>query len=69
LHKPALYEEWVEITQGRVERPSGVIRERFAADYVFSDLNHEAFLEVAADDPGLEELYRDDDAVIFAVRP
>jgi hypothetical protein len=68
LQEPELYEQWVEITQGRVERPGAVIGERFAADYVFSDLNHGAFLEAAAGDPGLEELYRDDDAVIFAVR-
>jgi asparagine N-glycosylation enzyme membrane subunit Stt3 len=69
LREPELYEEWVEITQGRVELPSTVIRERFAAGYVFSDLNHEAFLEMAAGDPGLKELYRDGDAVIFAVQP
>jgi hypothetical protein len=69
LQEPELYEQWVEITQGRVERPSQLIREQFGGEYVFSDLNHEAFLEVAAEDPGLAEVYRTEDAVVFAVRP
>ncbi len=62
-----LYDLWVEITQGRVERPSQAISERFGARYVFTDLAHRAFLEKAAEDPGLVEVYRDDDAVIFQV--
>lgn len=69
LHQPELYDVWVDITQGRVERPSAIIREQFGGEYVFSDLNHEGFLEVAAEDPGLEEVYRTGDAVVFAVRP
>ena len=62
-----LYHEWVQITQGQVARPAPVIGERFGGDYVFSDLEHEAFLRLAAADPGLVELYRDEEAVIFAV--
>ena len=69
LHDPALYDEWVDITRGRVDQPGSTIRDRFGAAYVFSDLNHEAFLAVAADDPLLTEIYRDEDAVVFAVEP
>lgn len=65
-----LYTEWVQITRGEIPQPSTTIHERFNnAAYVFSDLNHEAFLREAAKDPGLQELYRDDYAVIFAVQP
>jgi hypothetical protein len=67
LYDAALYAEWVQITRGEVLRPSFAINGRFQADYVFSDLEHEAFLAQAAADPGLEEIYRDDYAVIFAV--
>jgi hypothetical protein len=35
---------------------------------VISDLNHSDFLERAAEDPNMEEVYRDDQAVIFVVR-
>jgi hypothetical protein len=67
LHDADLFEEWVAITRGNVEQPAAVIRERFGANYVFSDLNHDDFLEEAAADPGLEEVYRDEYAVIFAL--
>jgi hypothetical protein len=66
-HDLALYAEWVRITQGEVLRPGTAIRERFNADYVFSDLQHDAFLAQATHDPGLQEIYRDNYAVIFAV--
>ncbi len=68
LHDAELFAEWVAITRGEVEQPAAAIRARFGANYVFSDLNHDDFLDVAAADPGLEEVYRDDNAVIFAVR-
>ncbi|HLE15894.1 MAG TPA: hypothetical protein VI776_14185 [Anaerolineales bacterium] len=64
-----LYERWVEITGGEVENPSGEIGGRFAAQYVFSDLNHQDFLDQAAIDPGLREVYRDKEAVILEVLP
>ena len=68
LYNENLYDEWVDITRGRADEPGQIIRDRFSARYVFSDLNHEAFLEEAADDPLLEEVYRDDYAVVFAVK-
>lgn len=68
LQDADLFAEWVAITRGQVELPSAAIRERFGANYVFSDLNHDNFLAEAAADPGLEEVYRDEYAVIFAVR-
>lgn len=67
LYDAGLYDEWVDITRGRVESPGAAIRDRFGAQFVFSDLDHEAFLERAAEDPALRELYRDEYAVVFAV--
>lgn len=67
LHDPQLFDEWVAISRGKVAHPSDSIRENFAGQYVFSDTKHNAFLEQAAEDPGLVELYRDEDAVVFAV--
>ncbi len=67
LYDAELYDEWRQITQGDVKQPGEVIRKRFGASYVFSDLKHKSFLEEVADDPLLEELYRDKYAVIFAV--
>lgn len=67
LYDASLFDEWVDITKGRVDDPGAIIHERFGAEYAFSDLKHEGFIEEAAADPYLKEIYRDDDAVIFAV--
>jgi hypothetical protein len=67
LYNGQLYDLWVDITKGEVERPSEVIYNRFGARYVVSDLNHRDFIRKAESDPGLREVYRDKEAVIFAL--
>ncbi len=69
LYDPSLYDLWSDITKGRVEHPSGVIRDRFGGQYVFTDLKHDNFIEVARADPGLAEVYEDEYALIFEVLP
>lgn len=67
IYDPALYEEWVSITRGEVENPSELIRTHFKTRYVHTDLNHGDFIEQAENDPGMREVYRDDDTVLFEV--
>jgi len=67
LYDPGLYELWVDVSTGRVEQPATPIGREFGAAYVVTDLKHEAFLREAAADPGLSEVYRDKDAVVFQV--
>lgn len=67
LYDAELYELWVDITQGDVENPSQTITATFDSRYIHTDLHHGDFLQVAAEDPGLREVYRDDQAVIFEV--
>jgi hypothetical protein len=67
LYDADLYDLWVDITRGEVARPSEPIFSEFGAAYVMTDLRHENFIRNAADDPGLEEVYQDDDAMIFRV--
>jgi len=67
LYDAGLYDLWVDITQGNVENPSEIIATTFDSRYIHTDLNHQGFLQVAAEDPGLKEVYRDDQAVIFKV--
>ena len=67
LYDAGLYDEWVRITKGKIVHPSGAIRSRFGGEVVMSDLNHGDFLDKAADDPGLNEVYRDGYAVIFEI--
>jgi len=67
LYDADLYDTWVKITQGEIDRPGAVIRSRFGGQYVLTDLQHSAFLQQAKDDPGLKEVFRDKYAVVFAV--
>jgi hypothetical protein len=67
LYDAELYDLWVAITRGKVEAPGQVIDKTFGGKYVLSDLKHERFLEQAESDPHLEEVYRDQDAVVFQV--
>jgi hypothetical protein len=67
LYDADLYDRWVDITQGRVENPSSAIVVEFGSRFVLTDLQHEAFIQEAEDDPGLEEVYRDEDAIVYRV--
>jgi hypothetical protein len=67
LYDADMYRLWVKITQGDIEQPSAVIQQDFGAQYVLTDLQHSEFLKVAAKDPGLVEVFRDRDAVVFQV--
>ena len=67
LYDADLYKLWVDISQGDVKDPSELIATRFDSRYIHTDLNHRDFLNVAAKDPGLKEVYRDDQAVVFEV--
>ena len=67
LEDEAFFDRWVDITRGRVDAPGAAIRDEFGASYVFSDLNHDSFIEEAEDDALLQEVYRDEYAVIYQV--
>ena len=67
LYDPALYNEWVQITQGKAARLAAQIRSDFGGDYVITDLQHTAFLKQAKNDPALKEVFRDKYAVVFEV--
>lgn len=67
LYDPELYALWVLVTQGDVADPAPIIAHRFGAQYVHTDLNHGAFIRAAEQDPGLREVYRDDQAILYEV--
>lgn len=67
LYNPDLYDLWVSITDGKVHNLSEVIPKEFGAYYVITDLQHGNFIAAASDDPGMREVYRDQEAVIFEI--
>jgi hypothetical protein len=62
------YWDWVDASVGKVPRPSDVFGERLPCAYVMSDRDHTGFLDLAATDPGLEQVLADDHMVLFRVR-
>lgn len=67
IYDAKLYDDWVNITRGDVENPSSLIRSRFGTRYVISDLKHGSFIKQAQKDPGMREVYRDEQSVLFEV--
>ena len=67
LFDPDLYDLWSDITKGRVETPSKAIQGQFGAQYVFTDLKHDNFIQDAREDPHLVEVFQDEYALIFQV--
>ncbi|MBM4427018.1 MAG: hypothetical protein FJ031_07245 [Chloroflexi bacterium] len=67
LYDADLYDEWVAITRGNVDQPSQPILKRFSSRYIVTDLLHKNFLEKAAEDPNLMEVYRDDKSAVFTI--
>jgi len=67
LYDADLYDEWVEITRGNVDQPSQSILTRFSSRYIVTDLLHNNFLERAAEDPNLMEVYRDDKSAVYKI--
>jgi hypothetical protein len=66
---PQLYQIWGDTTRGLVEHLGRTIRQKFGAEYAITDLAHRGFLDKATTywGSGLEEVYRDEYAVIFRV--
>ncbi len=69
IYNPALYARWVNITRGNVKDISKAIGNEFGSDYILTDLQHEGFIDQAAMDPGLVEMYRDEYAIVYQVKP
>lgn len=68
LYDRELYDLWVKITRGEIKNPSTLIRERFGARYVISDLDHKDFINVARRDPHMTVAYSDNLAIVFAIQ-
>jgi hypothetical protein len=62
------YWDWVDASLGRVPRPSDVFGAKLPCAYVMSDRDHGGFLDLAAKDPGLEEVLANDRVVLYRVR-
>lgn len=65
---PELWKLYAHITLGEQEDPAALIRERFGAEYVFTDNQHPDFLENAATSGKFETVYTDAKTTVLRIR-
>ena len=65
---PELWKLYARITLGEEEDAAPLIRERFGAEYVFTDNQHPDFLENAASSGKFETLYSDAKTTVLRIR-
>ncbi len=63
-----LWKFYEEITTGKTENPAPIIREKFGARYIFTDLNHHDLMNKLNANNSVEEIYKDDDSMILRIR-
>ena len=67
MYDAELYDLWVPLVRGEVDRPSQYIANIFDSRYVHTDLNHESFIERAAADPHMQVIYKDGDSILYRI--
>ena len=66
---PDLYKAVKDITEGKVDDPGPMIREKFGSRYIFSDAKENTdFLAKALESGWFDEVYEDDEARILKIR-
>ena len=65
---PELWKLYARITLGEEEDPAELIRERFGAEYVFTDNQHPDFMENATSSGKFETVYTDKKTTVLRIR-
>jgi hypothetical protein len=63
-----LWDLYARITLGEEENPAPLIRERFGAEYVFTDNGHKDFLDNAYESGDFETVYEDSHTTVLRLR-
>lgn len=63
-----LWKLYADITLGNESNPASLIRDRFGAEYVFTDNEHSDFMEVVEESGDFEKVYEDKFATVLRVR-
>ncbi|MFN0074397.1 MAG: hypothetical protein ACKVVP_23190 [Chloroflexota bacterium] len=69
LYDQQLFNLWRQIAQGRVALPSRVIKDRFGADYVYTDRTRTAFVQRVTEDPAFETVHSTTRTLVLRIRP
>lgn len=67
---PELYKLLKDITEGKVDDPAPLIRDRFGSNYIFADARENTDMIAKMLESGwVETIYEDDEARLFKIRP
>jgi len=67
IYDPELYDTWVSLTRGDMQPISYVVSATFQARFIVTDLQHQSFIDLADQDDGLKEVYKDDQSIVYEV--
>jgi hypothetical protein len=66
---PELYKLLKDITEGKVDDPAPIIRDKFGANYIFADAKENTDMIAKALESGwVETIYEDDEARLLKIR-
>src|SRR6185503_1970649 len=65
---PQLWKLYANITLGEEDNPAPLIRERFGAEYVFTDNEHPDFLQIAEGSGNFEKVFEDQFTTVLRLR-
>lgn len=65
---PELWKLYSTITLGEEDTPAPLIRDKFGAEYVFTDNEHPDFMQIAEDSGDFEKVYEDQFTTVLRVR-
>jgi len=65
---PELWKLYASITLGEEDTPAPLIRDKFGAEYVFTDNEHADFMQIAEDSGDFEKVYEDNFTTVLRVR-
>ena len=67
---PELYRLLKDLTEGKIDDPAPLIRDKFGADYIFADAQENTDMLAKALESGwVETIYEDDEARLLKIRP
>ncbi|MEP6925868.1 MAG: hypothetical protein ABI954_15480 [Pyrinomonadaceae bacterium] len=63
-----LWKLYEQITTGKTEDAAPIIRDKFGARYIFSDLHHDDFYAKIVESGWVDKIYEDDDSMLLKIR-
>ncbi len=69
LYDKEMYRKWLEISNGKIkEDPYPILKDVFKTQFLFTDTDHAAFIELMDRNPRIGLVYMDENARVYALK-